>query len=111
MRLAYWCWPRSLAPWSCQVHAEFQRYAPAVGLRVGLAIGQSDFKQEQETLTGLSQGAAPPARGGHSNVDVLIATPGRLMDHLERTPGFTLEHLRYLVIDEVGTRHFSPSLR
>jgi len=33
-------------------------------------------------------------------VDVLICTPGRLMDHLNGTPNFTLQHLRFLVIDE-----------
>ncbi len=38
--------------------------------------------------------------GGSSTVDVLVCTPGRLMDHLEKTPGFTLQHLRFLVIDE-----------
>ncbi|KAL9183540.1 hypothetical protein ACHAXT_004396 [Thalassiosira profunda] len=38
--------------------------------------------------------------GGKSAVDVLVATPGRLIDHLDSTPGFTLQHLRFLVIDE-----------
>lgn len=38
--------------------------------------------------------------GGSSAVDVLVCTPGRLMAHLESTPGFTLQHLRYLVCDE-----------
>ena len=36
----------------------------------------------------------------HLKVDIVVATPGRLLDHLEKTPGFTLQHLRYLVIDE-----------
>ena len=31
---------------------------------------------------------------------MLVATPGRLMAHLEGTPGFTLAHLRFLVVDE-----------
>ena len=35
-----------------------------------------------------------------SKVDILICTPGRLMDHLKRTKGFTLEHIQWLVIDE-----------
>lgn len=40
------------------------------------------------------------ARGGNSKVDILICTPGRLMDHLKATQGFSLQHLRFLVIDE-----------
>ena len=31
---------------------------------------------------------------------VIIATPGRLMDHLENTKGFSLRNLKYLVMDE-----------
>jgi ATP-dependent RNA helicase DDX51/DBP6 len=38
--------------------------------------------------------------GGSSRVDILIATPGRLIDHLNGTNNFTLQHLRFLVIDE-----------
>ena len=33
-------------------------------------------------------------------MDVLICTPGRLMDHLNGTPNFSLQHLRFLAIDE-----------
>ncbi|KAL8999854.1 MAG: hypothetical protein Q9169_001395 [Polycauliona sp. 2 TL-2023] len=35
-----------------------------------------------------------------SNVDILVCTPGRLMEHLEHTRGFTLDHVQWLVIDE-----------
>ena len=35
-----------------------------------------------------------------SNVDILVCTPGRLVDHVKSTHGFTLEHVRWLVIDE-----------
>lgn len=31
---------------------------------------------------------------------IVVATPGRLMDHLENTKGFTLKALKYLVLDE-----------
>ena len=34
------------------------------------------------------------------NIDILICTPGRLVDHLRYTKGFTLKHLQWLVIDE-----------
>ncbi|ETI19788.1 hypothetical protein G647_08801 [Cladophialophora carrionii CBS 160.54] len=35
-----------------------------------------------------------------SKIDVLITTPGRLVDHLRSTPGFTLDHVSWLVVDE-----------
>src|SRR5277367_3135770 len=31
---------------------------------------------------------------------VVVATPGRLLDHLENTKGFSLRQLKYLVMDE-----------
>ncbi|KAF2857879.1 P-loop containing nucleoside triphosphate hydrolase protein [Piedraia hortae CBS 480.64] len=34
------------------------------------------------------------------NVDILICTPGRLLEHITSTLGFTLAHLRWLVLDE-----------
>ncbi|QDS77640.1 hypothetical protein FKW77_002746 [Venturia effusa] len=36
-----------------------------------------------------------------SEVDILICTPGRLVEHIQLTPGFVLEHVEWLVIDEV----------
>lgn len=47
-----------------------------------------------------NDGLCPNPYGGSSAVDVLVCTPGRLMEHLDVTPGFTLQHLRFLVIDE-----------
>jgi len=124
-----------------QVYQVFEKYSRGSDLRVGLAIGQSDFAAEQRALTvgpsetltmedldtvrhryflsngnldlaleafpGFSDAEAPPKdgelhipKGGMSAIDVLVSTPGRLIDHLDRTPGFTLQHLRFCVIDE-----------
>ncbi|PVH86485.1 P-loop containing nucleoside triphosphate hydrolase protein [Cadophora sp. DSE1049] len=33
-------------------------------------------------------------------VDILICTPGRLVEHLKSTPGFSVSHLQWLVVDE-----------
>lgn len=117
-------WPRPPLLLTCgggvgwlvgQVLSEFDKYAPALGIKVGLAIGQSDFSKEQASIVGPppqgssmrggeqgQQQGGGGVVGGVSLVDVLVATPGRLMDHLERTAGFTLQHLKYLVIDEVS---------
>lgn len=35
-----------------------------------------------------------------SKVDILITTPGRLVDHLKSTPGFNLDDVKWLVVDE-----------
>lgn len=35
-----------------------------------------------------------------SKVDILICTPGRLVDHMRSSRGFTLDHVQWLVIDE-----------
>uniref|UniRef100_A0A8D3B729 ATP-dependent RNA helicase n=1 Tax=Scophthalmus maximus TaxID=52904 RepID=A0A8D3B729_SCOMX len=41
-------------------------------------------------------------RGGRrcSLADVVVATPGRLVDHINKNSGLCLEHLRFLIIDE-----------
>lgn len=52
----------------------------------GIVIGGANRRQEAEKL----------AKG----VNLLIATPGRLLDHLQNTPGFVFRNLKALVIDE-----------
>lgn len=91
-----------------QVKGVFDAIAPAVGLSVGLAIGQTQIASEAAELVKLprkcvhnfSKSEVELLDSVESCVDILVATPGRLMDHVTSTEGFTLEHLSYLVIDE-----------
>ncbi|GAB2255280.1 hypothetical protein Droror1_Dr00009058 [Drosera rotundifolia] len=53
---------------------------------VGMVIGGAARKGEAERL----------AKG----VNLLVVTPGRLLDHLKETKGFIFKNLKYLVIDE-----------
>ncbi|KAJ5131546.1 uncharacterized protein N7515_007585 [Penicillium bovifimosum] len=54
---------------------------------VSVAVGSTD------SLPGHIQQCEP-------NIDILICTPGRLVDHIRYTKGFTLKYLEWLVIDE-----------
>ncbi|XAR72500.1 RNA helicase [Bertholletia excelsa] len=90
-----------------QVKEVFAAIAPAVGLSVGLAVGQSSIADEISELikipkfkAGICYDPEDLSPGFESKVDILVATPGRLMDHINSTKGFTLEHLCYLVVDE-----------
>lgn len=90
-----------------QVKEVFAALAPAVGLSVGLAVGQSSISDEISLLinkpkleAGICYDPEDFSQEFESLVDILVATPGRLMDHINNTKGFTLEHLRYLVVDE-----------
>ena len=53
----------------------------------------------------MSSQAIALARSPH----VVVATPGRLLDHLQNTKGFNLRQLKYLVLDEAD-RMESPRL-
>ncbi|KLT45931.1 DEAD-domain-containing protein [Cutaneotrichosporon oleaginosum] len=78
-----------------QVRETLESLAKGTGLLIGSVTGQHSFAHEQAQLVG-----AGDTLGGLSKLDILVATPGRLMDHLASTPNFTLQHLRFLVIDE-----------
>jgi ATP-dependent RNA helicase RhlE len=58
-------------------------------------------------------GHGPQEHAFRSGVDVLIATPGRLLDHL-RSPYARLDHIQYLVLDEADRMFdmgFLPEIR
>lgn len=87
-----------------QVKEVFAAIAPAVGLRVGLAVGQSSLADEISELIRrpkleMCSSFDPDdiQMEPQTSVDILVATPGRLMDHINMTKGFSLEHLCYLV--------------
>lgn len=80
-----------------QVRETFDALAKGRGLQIGTATGQHSFAHEQSQLVG---NQSTRLAGGSSKVDILICTPGRLMDHLNGTSNFTLQHLRFMVIDE-----------
>lgn len=87
-----------------QVKEVFAAIAPAVGLSVGLAVGQTSIADEISELikrpkleAGICYDPEDISLELQSSVDILVATPGRLMDHINTTKGFTLKHLRYLV--------------
>ncbi|GAA5916607.1 hypothetical protein JCM6882_009174 [Rhodosporidiobolus microsporus] len=51
----------------------------------GLVIGGKNLKDEQDRL---------------SRMNILVATPGRLLQHMDQTLGFECDHLQMLVLDE-----------
>ncbi|XP_077015637.1 ATP-dependent RNA helicase DDX51 isoform X3 [Tamandua tetradactyla] len=77
-----------------QVSKVFSVYTDATPLRVALITGQKSLAKEQESLV------QKTADGYRCLADIVVATPGRLVDHIDQTPGFSLQQLRFLVIDE-----------
>ncbi|XBI64939.1 hypothetical protein VPH35_044934 [Triticum aestivum] len=90
-----------------QVKEVFDAIAPVMGLTVASAIGRSSIADEISDLIKKSKQELYPSLDDEyvemepqTKVDILVATPGRLMDHINMTKGFSLEHLQYLVVDE-----------
>ncbi|XP_034387989.1 probable ATP-dependent RNA helicase DDX27 isoform X1 [Cyclopterus lumpus] len=69
-----------------QVHSVARQLAQFTSITTCLAVGGLDLKSQEAAL-----------RGGP---DILIATPGRLIDHLHNTPSFELTHIEILILDE-----------
>ncbi|XP_050968270.1 probable ATP-dependent RNA helicase DDX27 [Labeo rohita] len=69
-----------------QVHTVARQLAQFTNISTCLAVGGLDLKSQEAALR-----AGP---------DVLIATPGRLIDHLHNTPSFELSQIEILILDE-----------
>ncbi|KTW26338.1 hypothetical protein T552_02823 [Pneumocystis carinii B80] len=80
-----------------QVRECFEYCIGGSGLKIGISTGQRSFMNEQSKLVGDLDHCFS---GGQSLVDILICTPGRLVDHIQHTRNFSLQHLKYLIIDE-----------
>ncbi|XP_074866901.1 putative ATP-dependent RNA helicase DDX47 isoform X3 [Carettochelys insculpta] len=69
-----------------QISEQFEALGSSIGVQSAVIVGGIDMMSQALTL----------AKKPH----VVIATPGRLIDHLENTKGFNLRALKYLVMDE-----------
>lgn len=69
-----------------QIKETFDSLGALMGVRATCIVGGMNMMDQARDLM----------RKPH----IIIATPGRLMDHLENTRGFSLRKLRFLVMDE-----------
>lgn len=69
-----------------QIHQVVQSLGQVMGATSVCIVGGVDRTQQAIALA--------------KNPHILIATPGRLLDHLKDTKGFNLRQVRYLVLDE-----------
>lgn len=77
-----------------QVLKIFQKLCEATNLKVALISKFTPFEIEQQQLVEKFDGQY------YSKVDILIATTGRLVEHIHSTKGFSLKSLKFLVMDE-----------
>jgi len=73
---------RELAYQTYEVLRKIGRYH---GFSAGLVIGGKDMKLEQARIV---------------NTNIIICTPGRLLQHMDETPNFDCNNLKILVLDE-----------
>ncbi|KAG8815472.1 ribosomal RNA processing protein [Serendipita sp. 399] len=69
-----------------QIQKQFEALGANMGVRCCVIVGGLDIMAQKVAL----------AKRPH----IIVATPGRLQDHLENTKGFSLRTLKYLVLDE-----------
>ena len=69
-----------------QISQQFEALGSLISVRCAVIVGGMDMVPQAISL----------AKKPH----IVVATPGRLLDHLENTKGFSLRQLKYLVMDE-----------
>lgn len=65
-----------------QVYQVSKQLCQFTSIEIGLAIGGLDLKAQEQIL--------------RQNPDIVIATPGRLIDHIKNTPSFTLDSIEVI---------------
>ncbi|BHF59856.1 Probable ATP-dependent RNA helicase ddx27 [Sparganum proliferum] len=75
---------RELAVQIFKVAEQLVKYCPK--LKIQLAAGGLDLSSQEASL--------------RTNPDIVVATPGRLIDHISNAPNFSLHGVEYLVLDE-----------
>ncbi|KAJ9140961.1 hypothetical protein P3X46_031550 [Hevea brasiliensis] len=84
---------------SCQIHEEAQKFAYNTGVKIVVAYGGAPIVQQFRNL--------------EKGVDILVATPGRLVDMIERAR-VSLGMIKYLALDEADRMldmGFEPQIR
>ena len=69
-----------------QIGEQFEALGSVIGVKCAVAVGGVDMMAQAIML----------AKRPH----VVVGTPGRLVDHLQNTKGFSVRALKYLVLDE-----------
>jgi ATP-dependent RNA helicase DDX47/RRP3 len=69
-----------------QIADHFEALGAGIHIRTTVLVGGLDMMQQAISL----------AKKPH----IIVATPGRLADHLANTKGFNLKYVKYLIFDE-----------
>ncbi|KAK5648702.1 hypothetical protein RI129_003594 [Pyrocoelia pectoralis] len=83
-----------------QVYQVVRQLCQFTNIQIGLAVGGLDLKAQENVL--------------RKNPDIVVATPGRLIDHLQSTPSFNLASIEILVLDEADRmldEHFAEQMK
>jgi len=69
---------------SIQIHEDLTNYAKNMKLNIAVLVGGKDIESQQRVIK--------------KGVDIVIATPGRLIEHVDK--GLKLDHVEIFVLDE-----------